>query len=98
MKKLLTITLALCAVIVAQACGSNVPEVNGISGSSIRDAASKTTVENWLKRLGVNKQSTDFQSTRTRSSDSERKYAISGQPANGQNAIYIQGNKKLIKR
>lgn len=80
MKKQLTITLALCAVIVALACGSNVPEVN------------------WLKKLGVDKQSTDVQSTRTRSSDSERKYAISGQPANGQNAIYIQGNKKFIKR
>ena len=31
----------------------------GISGSSIRNASSKAMVENWLKRLGVDKQSTN---------------------------------------
>lgn len=41
------------------------------SGSSIRDASSKTTVENWLKRLGVDKQSTAVRSISTRSA-SER--------------------------
>ena len=34
MKKLLTITLALCAVIVAMACGSNDPDVDGVTGAT----------------------------------------------------------------
>ena len=34
MKKLLTIMLALCAVIVALACGSNDPEVDGTTGAT----------------------------------------------------------------
>ena len=87
MKKLMTIALALCAVIAALACGS-----------SIRDAASKTTVESWLKKLGVDKQSTGIQSARTRSANSGRKYALSGQPANCQSKIYIQNNKKFINK
>ena len=70
----------------------------GISGASIRDAASKTTVENWLKRLGVDKQSTGIQSARTRTANSGRKYTLSGQPANGQSGIYIQNNKKYLNR
>ena len=70
----------------------------GISGSSIRDAASKTTVENWLKRLGVDKQSTGIQSARTRSANSGKKYALSGRPANSQSGIYIQNNKKYLNR
>lgn len=70
----------------------------GISGSSIRDASSKTTVENWLKRLGIDRQSTGIESARTRIADSGRKYAVNGQPANGQRGIYIQNNKKYINR
>ena len=70
----------------------------GISGASIRDAASKTTVENWLKRLGVDKQSTGIQSARTRTANSGKKYALSGQPANSQSGIYIQNNKKYLNR
>ena len=70
----------------------------GISGSSIRDASSKGTVESWLKRLGVDKQSTAIQSTRTRTPYNGRKYALNGQPANGQSKIYIQDNKKYIGR
>ena len=70
----------------------------GISGSSIRDAASKTTVENWLKKLGVDKQSTVIQSVRTRSANRGRKYALNGQPTNGQSGIYIQDNKKYFSR
>ena len=70
----------------------------GISGSSIRDAASKTTVESWLKKLGVDKQSTAIQSIRTRRANSGRKYALNGQPTNGQSGIYIQNNKKFFSR
>ena len=70
----------------------------GISGASIRDVASKTTVESWLKKFGVDKQSTGIQSARTRSANSGRKYTLSGQPANGQSGIYIQDNKKYLNR
>ena len=70
----------------------------GISGSSIRDAASKTTVESWLKKLGVDKQSTGIQSARTRTANCGRKYTLSGQPANGQSKIYIQDNKKYLRK
>ena len=70
----------------------------GISGASIRDAASKTTVENWLKKLGVDKQSTGIHSARTRAANIGRKYALNGQPANGQSGFYIQNNKKYLNR
>ena len=70
----------------------------GISGASIRDAASKTTVESWLKKLGVDKQSTGIQSARTRTPNNGRKYALNGQPANGQSGIYILDNKKFINK
>ena len=70
----------------------------GISGESIRDAASKTTVESWLKKLGVDKQSTAIQSIRTRTANSGKKYALNGLSANSQSGIYIQNNKKYISR
>ena len=70
----------------------------GISGASIRDASSKGIVESWLKRLGVNKQSTGVKSAKTRTANSGRKYALNGQPTNGQSGIYIQDNKKYISR
>lgn len=38
---------------------ATVLESLGISGASIRDASSKQTVEDWLKRLGLDKQSTN---------------------------------------
>ena len=77
---------------------ATVLESLGISGSSIRNASSKAMVENWLKRLGVDKQSTNVQSVRTRTVDNGRKYALNGQPANNQSRIYIQNNKKFVSR
>jgi hypothetical protein len=44
---------------------ANVLESLGISGSSIRNSSSKTTVENWLKRLGIDKQTTAVRSIST---------------------------------
>ena len=70
----------------------------GINGASIRDASSKGTVESWLKKLGVDKQSTGVKSAKTRTANSDRKYALNGQPTNGQNGIYIQDNKKYFSR
>ena len=77
---------------------ATVLESLGINGSSVRDASSKTTVENWLKRLGIDKQSTGIQSSRTRTANSGRKYALNGQPTNGQSGIYIQDFKKYINK
>ena len=34
MKKLLTVTLSLCAIVVAMACGSNDPDVDGVTGAT----------------------------------------------------------------
>lgn len=34
MKKLITITLALCSVIVAMACSSSEPEIDGVTGAT----------------------------------------------------------------
>ena len=73
-------------------------EALGINGASIRDASSKTTVGNWLKRLGVDKQSTAIQSVQARQSQSTRRYALNGQPITSQSGIYIQDEKKYIGR
>ena len=70
----------------------------GISGASIRDTSSKGTVESWLKRLGVDKQSTSVKSAKTRTANNGRKYALNGQLTNGQSGIYIQDNKKYFSR
>ena len=75
---------------------ATVLEALGISGASIRDASSKTTVGNWLKRLGVDKQSTAIQSVQARQSSSSRRYALNGQLVTSQSCIYIQDGKKYI--
>ena len=70
----------------------------GISGASIRDASSKGTVESWLKKYGVDKQSTGVKSAKTRTANNGRKYALNGQPTNGQSGIYIQDHKKYVNK
>ena len=76
---------------------ANVLESLGISGSSIRDASSKTTVENWLKRLGIGRQSTAVRSISTRSVGNGYAYTLTGQQYNGQRGLYIKNGKKYIK-
>lgn len=73
-------------------------EALGISGASVRDAESKTTVSNWLKRLGVDNQSTAIQSAQARQSRSTRRYALNGQLVTSQSGIYIQDGKKYVGR
>ena len=77
---------------------ATVLEALGINGASVRDASSKTTVGNWLKRLGVDKQSTAIQSARASQPRCDRRYALSGQLATGQSGIYIQDGKKYINK
>ena len=76
---------------------ANVLESLGISGSSIRNASAKTTVENWLKRLGIDKQTTAVRSIGTRSASDGYAYSLTGQRHNGQRGIYIKDGKKIIK-
>lgn len=68
----------------------------GISGSSIRNESSKTTVKNWLKRLSLDKQSTAVQSISTRSANNGIAYSLTGQRYSGQRGIYIQNGKKVV--
>ena len=69
---------------------ATVLESLGISGSDIRSISSKETVESWLKRLSVDRHSTDIHSARTRTTESGRKYALNGQPVSSQKGVYIQ--------
>ena len=73
-------------------------EALGINGTSVRDAASKATVGNWLKRLGVDNQSTAIQSAQAPQSRSTRRYALNGLPVTSQSGIYIQDGKKYVGR
>jgi flavodoxin len=78
----------------------------GISGSSIRNESSKTTVKNWLNRLGFDKQSTAVRSVSTRNANNGVSYTLTGQlhrsaegrlqGKNGQPGIYIQNGKKVV--
>ena len=71
----------------------------GISGSSIRNESSKTTVKNWLNRLGFDKQSTAVRSVSTHNANEGVAYSLTGQRYNGQAGIYIQNGKKvMVKR
>ena len=71
----------------------------GISGSSIRSTSSKTTVETWLKRLGIDRQSTAINQTiSTRSTAQPMAYRLDGTRDNGRKGIYIQNNKKHIRK
>ena len=76
---------------------ATVLESLGISGSSIRNESSKTTVKNWLNRLGFDKQPTAVRSISTRNANNGVSYTLTGQLHNGQPGIYIQDGKKYIK-
>ena len=77
---------------------ASVLESLGISGSNIRNVSSKTTVENWLKKLGVDKQSTAINNVRTRSVDNSVSYSLNGMRSNGQRGIQIRNGNKYIKQ
>ena len=77
---------------------ATVLESLGISGSSIRNASSKTTVGNWLKKLGVDKQSTAISNVRAKTNTANASYTLNGMRSNGQQRIYIRNGNKYIKR
>jgi flavodoxin len=77
---------------------ATVLESLGIAGVSIRDASSRQTVENWLKKLGVDKQSTAINNVRTRSVDNSVSYSLNGMRSNGQRGIQIRNGIKYIKQ
>ena len=77
---------------------ATVLESLGIAGVSIRDASSRQTVENWLKKLGVDKQSTAINNVRTRSVDNSVSYSLNGMRSSGQRGIQIRNGNKYIKQ
>ena len=70
----------------------------GISGSSIRNASSKTTVNDWLKRLGVDKESTAVRSRQAKSANDGAAYSLNGVRTKNPKGIYIKDNKKYVNR
>lgn len=58
---------------------ATVLESLGISGSSIRNESSKTTVKNWLNQLGFDKQPTAVRSISTRNVNEGVAYSLTGQ-------------------
>lgn len=76
---------------------ANVLESLGISGSSIRNTSAKTAVENWLKRLGINKQTTAVRRISIHSSNLGYAYSLTGQRHDGLRGLYIKNGKKYIK-
>lgn len=72
-------------------------EALGIAGVDIRNDASRTTVENWLKRLGLDKESTGIRQTRSTSMDNDTAYSLSGIRSTGR-GIYIKNGKKYYNR
>jgi len=69
----------------------------GISGNSIRNESSKTTVGNWLKKLGIGKQTTGVSSMSNRTANGGVSYSLTGMRHKGQKGLYIQNGKKFIK-
>ena len=61
-------------------------------------ASSRQTVENWLKKLGVDKQSTAINNVRTRSVDNGVSYSLNGMRSSGQRGIQIRNGNKYIKQ
>ena len=77
---------------------ATVLESLGIEGVSIRDASSKTKVENWLKKLGVDKQSTAIRNVQTKAANNGVSYTPGGMRSNGQRGIQIRNGNKYIKQ
>ena len=78
---------------------ATVLEALGISGASIRDASSKTTVDSWLKRLGLDKASTGIHSTRAGISADVHEYSLNGMAVEkAQKGVYIKNGQKYIRK
>ena len=70
----------------------------GISGSSIRNASSKTTVANWLKKLGVDRQTASVSKVQASTATDGVLYSLKGTRSNGQQGILIRKGSKYINR
>ena len=76
---------------------ATVLESLGISGSSIRNASSKTTVKDWLQRLGVDKESTSVRGVQGQTTNDGDIYSLSGIRTKNFKGIYIKNRKKYLK-
>ena len=77
---------------------ANILESLGIAGVDIRDAGSKTTVANWLKRIGLDKETTSVSSVRTGDTKNADAYTLYGTRYNGGKGIYVKDRKKYVGR
>lgn len=75
-------------------------EALGISGATAQNdvSSTRTFVESWLKKIGLDKELTSIRRVRTRASDTGKAYRLNGTPANGEHGVYIKNGKKYIER
>lgn len=70
---------------------ANILEALGISGASVRNQSSKATVENWLKKLGLDRASTGIQDIESdRGLSRYNVYTLDGKNV-AQNAVSLDG-------
>lgn len=70
----------------------------GISGASIRNSSSEATAVNWLKRIGLDRETTSISTTRAQQKEDYIEFSLNGNRVNGSKGIYIKNNKKYIRR
>lgn len=70
----------------------------GISGSSIRNASSASTVESWLKRIGLDKAATGVSAAKASKAETGVRYTLNGNRYTGGSGIVIENGKKRINR
>ncbi len=68
----------------------------GISGSSIRNASSRTTVASWLTRLGLGKQTTAISSIQADKANDGKAYKLDGTQYRRGKGVYIKDGEKYI--
>ena len=73
-------------------------EALGVSGATAQNnaASTRSSVESWLKRIELDKESTGIQSARaTRAYDGQR-YSLNGIRTAGERGVYIKNGKKFV--
>ena len=79
---------------------ASILEALGISGVTAHNNASSTrsSVESWLKRIGLDHESTDIQSVRQTRATGAQRYSLNGTRYAGNRDIYIENEKKYVKQ
>ena len=77
---------------------ANILESLGIAGVDIRNESSKTKVADWLKRIGLDRETTGISETRSTIPNDTAEYALSGIRTAGGKGIVIRNNKKYVRQ